>query len=127
MKTAEDIESFLIQMDTPFETMGPGLWRLKEVGPDLVLTLADSVLAFRLKLMDAKDVPAPKREALYRRLLELNASEMLHGAFGLEANSVVVTAALQLENLDLNELQATLDDIGMAASDHYTAISQFVA
>ena len=75
MKTAEDIESFLIQMDTPFETMGPGLWRLKEVGPDLVLTLADSVLAFRLKLMDAKDVPAPKREGLYRRLLELNASE----------------------------------------------------
>jgi hypothetical protein len=127
MKTAEDIESFLIQMDTPFETMGPGLWRLKEVGPDLVLTLADSVLAFRLKLMDAKDVPAPKREGLYRRLLELNASEMLHGAFGLENNAVVVTAALQLENLDLNELQATLDDIGMAASDHYTAISQFVA
>jgi hypothetical protein len=52
---------------------------------------------------------------------------MLHGAFGLENNSVVVTAALQLENLDLNELQATLDDIGMAASDHYTAISKFVA
>lgn len=127
MKTAEDIESYLIQMDTPFETMGPGMWRLKEVGPDLVLTIADSVLAFRVKLMDAKTVPRPKREALYQRLLELNASEMLHGAFGLENESVVVTAALQLENLDLNELQATLDDIGMAASDHYTAISQFVA
>lgn len=125
MKTAEDIESYLIQMDISFEKMGAGIWRLKE--PDLVLSIADSVLAFRLKLMDAGNVPVVKREVLYRRLLELNASEMLHGAYGLEKNSVVVTAALQLENLDLNELQATVDDIGMAASDHYVSLSQLIA
>jgi hypothetical protein len=127
MKTAEDIESYLIQIDTPFERVGIGMWQLKEIGPDLVISLADSVVAFRLKLMDASKVPAPKREPLYHALLGLNATEMLHGAYGLENGAVVICAALQLENLDLNELQATIDDIGMAASNHYSTLSKFSA
>jgi hypothetical protein len=125
MKTAEDIESYLIQIDTPFERVGDGVWLLKEIGPEMVISIADSILAFRLKLMDANTVPAAKREQLYHTLLKLNASEMLHGAYGLENGAVVICAALQLENLDINELQATIDDIGMAASNHYSTLSKF--
>jgi hypothetical protein len=127
MKTYEDIESYLIQMNAQYDVLKNGVWVIKELGPDLVLSMADSVLVFRLKVMDIEKVLPPKREALYQKLLELNAQEMLHGAYGLEQGAVVITDALQLENLDFNELQATVDDIGLAVSKHYPVLSKFVA
>jgi hypothetical protein len=127
MRTAEDIESFLIQMDTPFDAVGNGIWRLKEIGPDLVISIADTVVVFRLKIVDLKRVPPEKREAFYRTLLAMNTAEILHGAYGLEEDAVVVTGALELENLDFNEFQATLDDIGLAMTNHYSMLSKFMA
>jgi hypothetical protein len=38
---------------------------------------------------------------------------------------VVVVHALELENLDLNEFQAVVDDMSMAASKHYPNLSRF--
>ncbi len=127
MRNAEDIESYLIRMEAHFEPVGEGIWVVKDLGADLVISLADSVAVFRVKVFDAGKVPAGKREELYRRLLELNAREMLHGAYGLEQGSVVVTDALQLENLDYNEFQATLDDIGLAVTNHLPQLSTFIA
>ena len=60
-------------------------------------------------------------------VLELNATEMLHGAYGLEEGAVVVTDALQLANLNFNEFQATADDIGMALTNHYRTLSALAA
>ena len=127
MKTAEDIESYLIQMNAPYESVGEGIWLIKETGPDMVISMAESVLVFRVKVMAAERAPKERREELYRTLLELNASEMIHGAYGLEEQAVVVTAALQLENLDYNEFQSTLDDLGLAVSNHYPTLSKIVA
>ncbi len=124
MRNAEDIESYLIQMEAQFEAVGDGVWVIKDIGPGLVLSIADSVLVFRMKVMEAGAVPAAQREKLFRKLLELNAEEMLHGAYGLEASgAIVVTDALQLQNLDYNEFQATVDDIGMAVRNHYPELS----
>jgi hypothetical protein len=81
------------------------------------------VVAFRLKVMD---LPPSGREELYRTLLALNTTEMIHGAFGLEGETVVVIHALELENLDLNEFQAVVDDMSMAASKHYPNLARFV-
>ena len=44
-------------------------------------------------------------------MLTLNTTEMVHGAFGLEGETVVIIHALELENLDLNEFQAVVDDM----------------
>ncbi len=85
------------------------------------------VAVFRVKVLELDKVPAGRREELYRRLLELNAQEMLHGAYGLEQGAVVVTDALQLENLDFNEFQATLDDIGLAVTNHYPELTKYAA
>jgi Tir chaperone protein (CesT) family len=51
---------------------------------------------------------------LLRRLLELNARQLVHASYGLDGERVVLSSALELENLDFNELQATLDEIDMA-------------
>jgi hypothetical protein len=50
---------------------------------------------------------------------------MVHGAFGLEGDTVVMVHALELENLDLNEFQAVVDDMSMAVSKHHPALARF--
>src|SRR6185312_1943479 len=101
MKSAEDVESYLLRMGVPYETVKPGIWLVKNDGqgaPPLVVSLAGPVVAFRLKVME---LPKTGREELYRALLTLNTTEMVHGAYGLEGEAVVIIHALELENLDL--------------------------
>jgi hypothetical protein len=127
MKGADEIESFLIQLEAQYETVGEELWVVKGIGPDLVLKIAGPVLVFRMKVMEEKRVPEARRLQLYQTLLELNATEMIHGAYGLEGGSVVATAALQLENMDFNEFQSAIDDIGLAVGNHYPRLSELAA
>ncbi len=127
MKGAESIESYLIQMEAQYEAVGDDLWVVKGSGPDMVLSIAGSILVLRIKVMEVEKVPLKRREEMYKTLLEYNVHEMLHGSYGLEGGAVVATAALQLENLDYNELQGTMDDIGMAVSNHYPTLSKMAA
>ena len=46
-------------------------------------------------------------------------------AYGLEADSVVIVHALEMENLDLNEFQAVIDDMSMAVAKHQPNLSRF--
>jgi hypothetical protein len=60
-------------------------------------------------------------------LLALNTTEMVHGAFGLEGETVVMVHALELENLDLNEFQAVVDDMSMAVAKHHPTLARFAS
>jgi hypothetical protein len=125
MKSREDIESYLLKTGLPHEQLGPELWNLKPEGQEnLLISIAGPVVVFRMKVME---LPKGKREPLYEALLGLNTTEMVHGAFGIEGSAVVITDALQLENLDFNEFQAVIDDITMAISKHYPVLSKFRA
>jgi hypothetical protein len=88
----------------------------------VVVTLAGPVVVFRVKIMD---VPRHHREDLFRTLLELNATEMMHGAYGVEGDAVVISDALQVENLDYNEFAATVDDITLAVSSHHGRLARY--
>jgi hypothetical protein len=124
MKTAEDIESFLVQAGLPYEPVKPGIW-LVQIGENgrLALSIAGPVVAFRIKVMDA---PAQGGEGLFRTLLRLNTTEMVHGAFGLEGEAIVIVDALELENLDFNEFQAVIDDMSMAVSKHHPTLTRYL-
>ena len=87
MKSAEDVESYLLRMGVPYEIVHPGFWLVKTDGPPLAVSLAGPVLAFRLKVME---LPRTGKEELYRTLLMLNTTEMVHGAFGIEGEAVVI-------------------------------------
>jgi hypothetical protein len=122
MKSAEDVESYLLRMGVAYEGVNPGMWLVKIDGPPLVVSIAGPVVAFRLKVMD---LPKTGREELYRTLLLLNTTEMVHGAFGIEGEAVVIVHALELENLDLNEMQAVIDDMSMAVAKHQPSLAHF--
>jgi hypothetical protein len=123
MKTREDIESYLLRLGVTYEDLGHNVWRIKDNGfENLLISAAGPVVVFRLKVMD---LPPVQREPLYETLLKLNAREMVYGTFGIDGHAVVLTASLPLEDLDFSELQAVVDDMGMAISKHYPALSKF--
>jgi hypothetical protein len=121
MRTSEDIETFLIKAGLAYQVLKPGVWAVQTEGSDgLVISVAGPILAFRLRLMD---LPVEGREELYRKLLSWNTTDMVHGAFGLEGDAVVLIHALELENLDFNEVQAVVDDMSMAVARFYPQLA----
>ena len=124
MKGRDDIESYLLRLDLPYEEIGQDTWMINSGQKDqnLVVRLAVPVAVFRCKIMD---VPAQGREELYRLLLELNIADLLHGAYGIEGGAVVLSDALELENLDFNEFQATVEDMALAVANHSSKLSKF--
>jgi hypothetical protein len=127
MKTAEDIESYLLRAGLPYEGVKPGLWlvQLGDYGR-LAVSMAGPVAAFRIKVLEVPKAGSAGREELFRTLLQLNTTEMVHGAFGLESDAVVIVAALELENLDFNEFQAVIDDMSMAVTKHHPNLTRYI-
>ena len=131
MITNEQIETHLMSMGVSFETIKEGFWIVQEdefEGAKIVIAHSDPILTFRVKLAD---VPATNREALFAELLKLNASEMVSGAYALESDgdrlSVVVVETLQSENLDANEIEAALETLTYAITEHYPRLSALMS
>ena len=124
MKTADDIESYLLRLELPAEEAREGTWLVRGLSgiDNMIITLAGPVLVFRVKVLD---LPTHHREELYRTLLELNATEMMHGAYGIEGEVIVISDALQLENLDFNEFAATVEDISLAVASHHSRLAKY--
>ncbi|WP_437293408.1 hypothetical protein [Sorangium sp. So ce426] len=117
-RTAEDVETYLLQLDRRFEN-DAGTY-LVSGGPDtppIAIRIDPPIVAVRVSIG-----PVPGDDAhqtrLFRRLLEYNATDLMHASYGIEAGTVVLSAALELENLDMNELEAILSDIDLALARH---------
>ena len=57
-----------------------------------------------------------------RTLLELNASDVVHGAYGIEEGELIISDTLELETLDFHELRASMESIELAAMSHMERI-----
>lgn len=125
-KTIEDIDNYLIKLDMPYEEIGKGMWVIHDQYDhidNIVVAFTPPVVVFRVKVMELPK--GSDQEGLLRELLELNASEMVAGAYGLEDNNIVITDTLQAENLDYNEFQASVDAITLALSNHYPRLAKY--
>ncbi len=126
MRTREDIESFLMRAGLTYEEVGDeGTWLVRESGTreNIVIRLAGPVVVFRIKVLELERVE--RRKELYAQLLTYNASDMVHGAYGLADEAVVLTCVLRLEDLDYNEFQGTIDDFSLALANHYETLASF--
>ena len=126
MRARDDIESYLARAEVPYEEVGEdGMWLVRDssLGENIAIKVADSLLLFRVKVLELREVD--DKAALYEELLNLNASDLVHGAYGISEDAVVLTCTLQIENLDYNELQAVLDDFSLALANHYEKLTKF--
>ena len=123
MVTREDLESFFIRMDVEYEEVEQGMYLVRGRNSRLptVVHYADALLLIRMKVMDLPEMGDNARE-LYRTLLELNASDIVHGAYGIEDDELILSDTLELETLDFLELQASMESMELAASGHMERI-----
>jgi hypothetical protein len=126
MVTREDVESYLLRAALDHEEISEGMWLVKAGAsdPGVVIHLSPPLLVFRMKVMDQPSEES-RCAGLFRRLLELNATDLVHAAYGLEEGDVILTESLETENLDFNEFQATIDSFQMALASHLEALSEY--
>jgi hypothetical protein len=128
MVTREDLESWLTRLDggtIDATEVQPNLWIARtQDGAEVVLNFAPPVLVLRVTVME---LPAaePRRSELFRQLLEFNARDLVHGSYGLEGDSVILTDTLELENLDYNEFEASFDSLTLALASHLGALAPY--
>ena len=127
MRTEKDVEAYLLRLNRRFRALeeqpGTFLVELGEKAPPLVVRVQAPLVVLRVHIGDVDGGAGPEQAALFRKLLELNARQLIHAAYGLDDGHIVLSGALELENLDFNELQATLDEIDMALAQQLPGIS----
>lgn len=130
MVTPEQIDQFLSRLaaeGASYSEVEPGLWAVKPGGElDLTVVVHHSppVVVLRVKVMELprKDGQADK---LCRRLLELNATDLLHGSYGIQQDEIVLTEALELAHLDYEEFLASFESITLALASHLRELSTY--
>ena len=89
---------------------------------DLVIDCEAPILIFEQLIFELnKDDPA-----VLKKLMQWN-REVAHGAFVLDdsGKKVLFRDTLQLENLDLNELEASIDSLSLAMAEYSKDIIKF--
>jgi hypothetical protein len=126
MRTEKDVETYLLRLNRRYRPLegGHGTF-LVETGagmPPAAVRIDPPLVVVRVHLRDVKG--GADQTALFRKLLELNAQQLVHASYGLEGERIVLSSALELENLDFNELQATLDEIDVALAQQLPLLAK---
>jgi hypothetical protein len=131
MVTKEDIERFLDRLSADqgvsYSEIEAGLYLVKPSGEldfGVVVHFSPPVAVLRVKVMA---LPTDKQSlaTLSRRLLELNATDLVHGAYGIEQESIVMTEALEHAHLDYEEFLAAYESITVALASHLRELGSF--
>ena len=121
----DKVRSYLVDLGLSYEEVGDGTFLITDEDKGLkniVAMVSEPLLIIRVKVMEAPD---SNRESLYEELLRLNAEDLLHGAYALEGDHVILIDTLELETLDLEELRSSLEAIGLALIQHYKLLGRY--
>ncbi|MBN2533043.1 MAG: YbjN domain-containing protein [Spirochaetales bacterium] len=125
MTLKDKLESYFIDLNVQYDRKEENLWVISDDERSLqnvLVSIDDQVVTITVNVMD---LPGNNREQFYKKLLTLNATDMIHGAYAIEGNNVVLVDTLEGETMDLKELQASLDAIGLALTQHYQVLSEY--
>ena len=125
MTLKDKLEGYLIDLNVQYDQKEDNLWVISDDERSLqtvLVTIDDPVVTITVNVME---VPGSNKEQFFEKLLSLNASDLIHGAYAIEGNNVVLLDTLEGETMDIEELQASLDAIGLALSQHYKVLSGY--
>mgnify|MGYP001013415002 FL=1 len=89
------VESYLMELDLSYQEVAPNTFFVEDETrglPGLAITIDEPVVFIRAKVMA---LPKEKDPALLEQLLVLNASDILHGAYGIEGDDIVLVDTLE--------------------------------
>lgn len=119
------INKYLIDMRLSFDEPSKGVWIINDEDSGLeqvAVALLDNLVIVRTVLMN---VPNSKKEEFFKLLLTLNASDVIHGAYGIEDNSVILIDTLEYDTMDFEEFRATLESFSLSMIQHYPILSSY--
>ena len=121
------VKDYLLQLNynITHENLGDGIIMVSKKNEginNLILGIALPILIIEQHIFNIKN----KNELVYRNLLQKN-RDIVHGAFVLDetGDKVIFRDTLQLENLDLNELEGTLNSLSLLLSEYSQQIINF--
>ncbi|MCV6631005.1 MAG: YbjN domain-containing protein [Flavobacteriaceae bacterium] len=121
------VKEFLLQMqvDIQHENAEDGILMISketEGIKNLIIGVAFPILLMEQHLFDIQH----PTEGVYKNLLQKN-RDMVHGAFVLDESGkrVIFRDTLQLENLDLNEIEGSLNSLALLLSEYSEQIIKF--
>jgi hypothetical protein len=119
------VETYLMDLGISYQEASAGTFFIDDTGkglPGVVVTIDEPIVIVRARVMS---IPSAKQAALYETLLRLNGSDMVHGAYALDGEDVVLLDTLEYETMDKSEFEAALDSISLALSRHYGILGSF--
>jgi hypothetical protein len=125
------VEQYLIDLMLNYREVEENLWVLEDEEHNLTGTMImfnEPLVIFRMVLMN---VPEDKdnRFALFTKLLELNARDVVYGAYALEQGEgqgqIILVNTLSYETMDSEEFQSTLDAFGLVSMSHYPILTKY--
>lgn len=125
MNEKQKLEGFLVNLGLTYEKISESGWLIndKDQGIEGVFVFLESpVVIVRSTVMS---VPEHNREKFYETVLKLNVDGLVYVAYALEGDKLILSNSFLIETLDLEELQAAFDDIGVALTQHFPVLSQF--
>lgn len=127
MRSVQDVEAYLGKMNRRFTPVDeqPGTFLVTGNGnmPPIVLRVDSPLVVLHVHVGDVEG-SAEANARLYEKLLTLNARALVHTSFGLEGGKIVLVSAHELENLDYNELAATLDEIDVTLAQQVPGLAE---
>jgi hypothetical protein len=121
------IEDFLINSLYSYQEIGENMWLLDDAKAgftNIALAYSDPLIVVSVEVTKLDDIAPEKREAFFQKLLELN-TDLLHGAYAVQGNDVILIDTLEYAWTQAEELRATLDAFSLALSQHYGQLAPF--
>jgi len=128
MATTEDLGAYLTRLDRRFDKVDARTYlvSLGAGNAPAALRVEPPVVLVQVAVGAAPKGAPGVEAAVFRRLLELNATDLMHAAYGLENEQIVLSAALELDTMDIGELEAVLANIDMAIAEHVPGLLEMV-
>ena len=127
MADFEDVRTFVqeLQLSIVSEDPPEGILVVEDEDrgiKNLVIDCDDPVLIFEQLIMEVPGRPGD----MFKRLLQMNRT-VVHGAFAVDEDGgkVLFRDTLQLANLDLNEVEATVEALSLALAENAAELIAF--
>jgi hypothetical protein len=125
MRSVADVEAYLGRLNRHYHPVegesGTFLIETSEQYPPIAVRVDPPLVVVRVHI---GDVPQKDHAELFRKLLSFNAKGLVHSSYGLDDGRIILSSALELENLDFNELEATLDEIDIALAQQVPVLAE---
>ena len=132
MVTKDDIESFLDRLDADgasYSEVEPGFWVVQPEPDssifDVAVNYSPPVVLLRVEGHDAAEGRRAVRDAHVAGCSSSTRRICVHGSYGIEDDSIVLTEALELSHLDYEEFLASYESMTLALASHLRELGSY--